>query len=136
MIKSQLRDYIERVIAAKQIDACDVRDLQRNVVADGLVTRLEAEALLALDRSLPSHESWGDALVALMVDFVVWGSRPTGKVTAEDARWLVAALEIGTPTGTALRIAHAVLDEAEQVDEALVSMVLRSRQRTQQGLAA
>ena len=136
MIKVQLRDYIDRVIAAKHIHAEDVRDLQRNVLEDGLTSRVEAEALLALDRSLPKHESWGDALVALMLDFAVWGSRPTGKVTAQDARWLVAILDIGTPTETALRIAQAILDEADEVDEALVSFILRARHRAPQVLAA
>ena len=135
MIKSQLRDYMDRVIEAKQIDADDVRDLQRRVLEDGLASRAEAEALLALDRTVPADESWGTVVTALMVDFVVWGSRPTGKVTADDARWLAAALDIGTPTGTAERIAKAILEEAEQVDEALFALVRRGR-AAQSGLAA
>jgi hypothetical protein len=136
MIKTQLRDYVERVIEAKQIGADDVRDLQRDVLGDGLTSRPEAEALLALDRSLPAHESWGDVLVALMVDFVVWGTRPTGKVTAEEGEWLVAALEVGTPTPTALRIAHAIAEEAEQIDEPLLAFILRGRRRDSRVLAA
>ncbi len=125
MIKAQLRDYIERVVAAKTIDARDVRDLQRDVVADGLTSRLEAEALLALDRSLPSDESWGDALVALMVDFVVWGSRPTGRVPAETAAWLITAFTCGEPTGTALQIARAIVAAAQEVDPDLLLFVHR-----------
>ena len=129
MINAQLRDYIDRVTEAKQIEAEDVRDLRRRVLPDGLATRVEAQALLALDRSLPAHASWGEALTALMVDFVVWGSRPTGRVTAEDASWLAAALDVGTPTETAMQIAYAVVQEAEQVDEALLFFMLRGRQR-------
>ena len=136
MIKAQLRDYMERVIEAKQIGAEDVRELQRNVLDDGLTSRAEAEALLALDRSLPAHESWSDALVALIVDFVVWASRPPGKVTAEQGEWLAAALEVGTPMPTALRIAEAVADEAEQIDEPLLAFILRGRQRGSRILAA
>ena len=136
MIKTQLRDYMERVIEAKQIGADDVRELQRNVLEDGLTSRAEAEALLALDRSLPAHESWREALVALMVDFVVWASRPTGKVTADEGEWLVAALEVGTPMPTAMRIAQAVADEAEQIDEPLLAFILRGRQRGSRTLAA
>ena len=71
MIKAELRDYINRVLEAKQISADDVRDLRCRRLEDGLGSRAEAEALLALDRVLPAHESWGDALTALMVDFVV-----------------------------------------------------------------
>jgi hypothetical protein len=136
MIKSQLRDYMERVIDAKQICAGDVKDLQRNVLRDGLTSRDEAEALLALDHALPADASWSDALVALMVDFVVWGSRPTGKVTADDASWLSAALDVGTPTETAMRIAYAVVEEAEQIDEALLAFILRGRQKAPQTRAA
>jgi hypothetical protein len=136
MITAQLRDYIDRVIAAKQISADDVRELQRRVLENGLASRHEAEALLALDRALPTDESWGDALVALMLDFVVWGSRPTGRITAEDARWLAVALEVDAPSETALRIARAIIDEAEEVDEALISLVLRARRTVPQGLAA
>jgi hypothetical protein len=136
MIKSQLRDYIERVVDAKGICAEDVKDLQRNVLRDGLTSRSEAEALLALDRLLPAHASWSDALLALMVDFLVWGSRPTGQVTAEDASWLTAALDVGTPTDTALRIAYAVVEEAEQIDEGLLAFILRGRQKAPQTRAA
>jgi hypothetical protein len=136
MIKSQLRDYMERVIDAKQICAEDVKDLQRNVLRDGLTSRCEAEALLALDRSLPAHASWSDALLALVVDFLVWGSRPTGRVTADDAGWLCAALDVGTPTDTALRIAYAVVEEAEQIDEALLDFILRGRQKAPHTQAA
>jgi hypothetical protein len=125
MIKSQLRDYLRHVNEAKQISAEDVRDLQRRVLENGLTCKAEAEALLALDRTLPADRTWGDALCALMVDFVVWGSRPTGKITAEDAKWLAAVLEADTPTETAIRIAHLLVDEAEEVDEALMTLVRR-----------
>jgi hypothetical protein len=101
-----------------------------------LTSRCEAEALLALDHALPADASWGDALVALMVDFLVWGSRPTGKVTADDASWLSAALDVGTPTETAMRIAYAVVEEAEQIDEALLAFILRGRQKAPQSRAA
>jgi uncharacterized protein (UPF0335 family) len=129
MIKAQLRDYIERVTQEKQIRAEDVRDLQRDVLPHGLTTRLEAETLLALDRLVPADATWREALTALIVDFVVWGARPTGRVTADDASWLAAALDAGTPTETAMRIAHAVVAEAEQVDEALLSFILRGRRK-------
>jgi hypothetical protein len=136
MIKAELRDYINRVLEAKQISADDVRDLRCRRLEDGLGSRAEAEALLALDRVLPAHESWGDALTALMVDFVVWNSRPTGKVTADDARWLAATLDTDALSDTAMRIAQSILEEADQVDEALATLVLRARQRTPRGLAA
>jgi len=128
MIKAQLREYVEQVIEAKEITAQDVRVLLRDVLADGLTSRHEAETLLALDRSLKADPAWTEAVKALLVDFVVWGSRPTGYVTADDARWLAAALDVGLPTQTGLAVARAIIDEAEQVDEALFTFLLSGRQ--------
>jgi hypothetical protein len=119
MSKAQLRGFIERVTEKGSISANDVKHLSRSVLEDGVSTREEVEALLALDRALDADPSWADALMHMIVDFVVWGSRPTGYVTADDARWLVAVLDAHGPTATAVAIAAAVVAEAHEADEAL-----------------
>ena len=81
MIKSSLSQFVDRVSQNKHIAPDDVKVLLRSVLEDGLISREEAETLLALDRTFDAHESWGDALVTLVVDYVVWGARPTGSVT-------------------------------------------------------
>lgn len=129
MIKSNLREFIEGVVENKRITAVDVRHLQRNVLEDGLASREEAEALLALDRTLDADDSWGDALVSLLVDYVVWGARPTGKVPAQDARWLASVLDVGGPTPNAMQVAYAVIEEAQEIDQALLDFVMRGRQQ-------
>lgn len=136
MINSHLGEFIDRVTDNARITADDVKQLRRTVLENGISSRREAEALLALDRIVEADASWGEALADLMVDFVVWGARPTGYVTAEDARWLSMALDGGGPTETALRIAYAVVEEAQQVDEALLTFILRGRQRVARPLAA
>ena len=136
MIKSSLGQFVERVNYNKHIAADDVKVLLRSVLEDGLISHAEAETLLALDRTYEAHESWAEALVALMVDYVVWGARPTGAVTTENARWLAAALELGGPTETAMRIAYAVVEEAQTTDEALVEFITRGRQSAKKTLAA
>jgi hypothetical protein len=136
MIRSNLSEFVAQVIEAKRITDADVKLLHRQVLDDGLVSRQEAETLLALDRTLDSDSTWGDALVALVVDFVVWGTRPTGSVTAEDARWLAAALDVGGATETAMRIAYEVIEEAQSTDRALLDFILRGRQETHKTLAA
>jgi hypothetical protein len=60
-----------------------------------------------------------------MVDYVVWGSRPTGRVPAETAAWLVTALTCGEPTGTALQLARAIVAEAQEVDPELLLFARR-----------
>jgi hypothetical protein len=137
MIKNDLRDFIENVIDNKHISADDVKQLQRNILEDGIVSRLEAEALLALDRTLDADATWGPALTAFIVEFVVWGQRPTGMVTSDDAMWLATALDVGGPTETAMNIAYAILDESQHVDAALLDFIMRGRQHARlQRLAA
>jgi hypothetical protein len=136
MLKSNLSEFVDRVNDNKHIAADDVKVLLRSVLEDGLISREDAETLLALDRTFASDESWADALVPLMVDHVVWGARPTGAVTTEKARWLAAALELGGPTDTAMRIAYAVVDEAQTTDEALIDFIMRGRQTAKKTLAA
>ncbi len=136
MIRSNLSEFVAQVTKSGRITDADVKLLHRSVLEDGLVSRQEAETLLALDRTMESEASWGDALVALVVDYVVWGARPTGSVTAEDARWLAAALDVGGATETAMRIAYEVIEEAQSIDRALLDFVLRGRLEANKTLAA
>jgi hypothetical protein len=55
-----------------------------------------------------------------MVDFVVWGLRPTGVINAETANWLLTALTIGDPTRTALHILKEIASSAHEVDPVLL----------------
>ena len=113
MITLQLREYVGRLVDAQEITAGDVKDLQRHVLEDGISTREEAEVLVALDRLLPAHESWRDALVTLMVDFVVWGTRPTGKVGGDEARWLAEVFDMSLQADTAAAIMSAIAAETD-----------------------
>jgi hypothetical protein len=129
MIKDNLREFIEQAANSGYIADDDVKRLQREVLAGGLVSRREAEALLDLDRSCEAAESWGPALTRLVVDFVVWSVPPTGVVGNEDALWLATVLEMGGPTKTAMAIAYAILEEAGHVDMALLDFIMRTRQQ-------
>jgi hypothetical protein len=136
MIKSQLRDFIERVVDARLISQDDVRFLVETVLDDGIGSRDEAEALLSIGCALPAPESFHAVVSALVVDFVVWGSRATGVVAKDEAAWLAATLDAEGPNPTGMRIAEAVAAEAEEVDEALVSFILRGRQAARSLAAA
>jgi hypothetical protein len=124
MIRQSLRRFVARVLRAKRITFGDVRLLQREVLTDGLSTRDEAEALIALDHAVPKADpAWAGYLVALVVDFAVWGSRPTGSVDEDTARWLAAWLSCETPSKNLLRIGREVVSEAQDVGAALRSFV-------------
>jgi hypothetical protein len=120
MFTSELRTFIDTVLDNKRIMAEDVKHLKSSILQDGIGSRLEADALLALDRTLDTDPSWAEFLTAVMVDYVVWGSRPTGRVPAEKAAWLVTAFTCGEPTGNGVRIARAIVAEAQEVDPELL----------------
>lgn len=125
MLTKELHTFIDRVLDKDCISADDVKHLKDNVLEQGIGSRREADALLALDRTLAADPSWGEFLTAVMVDYVVWGSRPTGRVCAETAAWLMTALTCGECTGTALQIARAIVAEAEEVDPELLLFARR-----------
>ena len=127
MITSSLRIFTDSTIERGDVSEQDVDILRRDLFADGITSRDEADVLIALDRAIAvKHASWANFLVGQVVAFTVWTSRPTGKIDAETARWLTTSLSCGQgPTPTAIRIAFEVVREAEQADETLVAFVLR-----------
>ena len=136
MIRTSLRVFVDRVLQNGRLSADDVHQLQAVILSDGVTTREEADVLIALDRAVAETDaSWVVFLVASVVDFVVWTSRPTGYVGHDDAAWLIASLSCGKgPIRNAKRIVFQVIREAEQVDEALLAFALRgSRTHEAQG---
>lgn len=126
MIGHQLREFVDRVMDKGAIDDEDVKMLQRGILDDGVMTREVVDVLVALDRAVSTRcEEFADYLVALIVDHVVWESRPTGLVDRETAQWLVTTLSVGEgPTPTARRIAFEIVREAERCDELLLGFTL------------
>jgi hypothetical protein len=116
MIRVSLRDFDGKVRLRNRITYGDVQRLKRDVLPEGIESREEAELLLDLDRGIDRIDgSWTSWLVAMFVDFVVWGERPTGVVTDDTAEWLASALAVPEmrPTKTGRLIARAVNEEAE-----------------------
>ncbi len=123
MNHSSLQNFAERVLAKGRIGKRDVQDLQRDVLADGLMSRAEAEILIALDRKAATvHASWSACFIATLTDFVVWGSRPTGTIDAETAAWLAAALTAEGRSPRTNRLITELVKEAQDVDEALLAL--------------
>ncbi len=127
MIGHELREFVDRVMDCHVIDDEDVKLLQRDILVDGMVTRDVVDILIALDRAVPQiADSFGDYLVAVVVNFAVWECRPTGVIDRDKAHWLVTTLSAGGgPTATARKIAFELVREAERCDEALLGFALR-----------
>lgn len=127
MIGHKLREFVDRVMDHHEIDAADVAILQNDVFADEVVTRDAVDVLVALERAVPKAcPAFGDYLVATIVDFAVWESRPTGVIDRDKAHWLMTSLGAGEgPTATARRIAFEIVREAERCDEALIGFAMQ-----------
>ena len=136
MINHSLQLFCNRIVAAARLTAEDVRTLARDILPDGLTSRDDADMLIALDRAVPvSDASYADAVSAAVVNFAVWGERPTGYVDAEIARWLVGSLRSDAgPTALAARIAMDVIREAETSHDILVAFALFANARTGRSL--
>ena len=125
MIKSSLQAFADHVLDTRIITADDVARLRRDILEDGVQTREEVDVLVALDRVATADAAWAEFLLAEVVGFAVWTSRPTGLVDHDTARWLVTTLSCGHgPTRNAARIAFEVVREAQRVDEMLLTFVL------------
>lgn len=137
MIRHELREFVDRVMDRRAIDDEDVKMLQREIFADCVMSRDVIDVLVALDRAVPeSSASFAAYLVALVVDFAVWESRPTGLIDREKAHWLVTTLSAGEgPTRTAQRIAFEIVREAERCDELLLAFAMRKGVIKAHGLA-
>lgn len=132
MINHSLQLFCNRIVAAGRITADDVRSLGREVLSEGIVGRDEADMLIALDRAVPRADAaFGDFLTASIVDFAVWGERPTGCIDPEIAHWLVGSLRNGIgPTPLAARIAREVVREAQASPETLIAFALAANSKS------
>ena len=125
MVKSSLQTFINKVQAAGRISFGDVHRLQRGILPDGISAREEAELLLTLAQTVGrADRAFGDWFVAMMVDFVVWGLRPTGAVDAETAAWLTPFLVGQRTTKTMRLLARELAAEADHGFTALPSPAL------------
>ena len=86
MINSSLHAFANDAQKAGRISFGDVKRLQRDILPDGISSREEAELLLTLEQTVGlADRAFADWLVATMVDFVVWGTRPTGTIDTDTA---------------------------------------------------
>jgi hypothetical protein len=126
-MSASLRAFVSKALERDRISFGDLRRLQRTVLPHGLLTREQAEVLIALEQTIArTDKAWAGYLVAALTDFVVWRSSSPGRVEPETAAWLVASLSCGRPTRTTGMIARAIVREARHCEEPLLGFALSS----------
>src|SRR4051794_11341220 len=98
-MNASLRDFVTRALAHTRIRFGDLRRLQRDILPARLITREQAEVLIALDKLVDKADrAWRAYLIAAVRDFAIWGLPPAGRIDRNKAEWLIAALSSGGPT--------------------------------------
>ncbi|MEX0589979.1 MAG: hypothetical protein WD207_02715, partial [Xanthobacteraceae bacterium] len=98
---SKPQSFALAFVQGRNINAADVIALLREVYADGIATRDEAEELIAFDHSLASATpGWRDFFAATVADHVLQRQEPAGFVDKGKAEWLVGALAHGRRIAT------------------------------------
>ena len=92
-----------------------VTSFHRHLFVDCSLDQHEATSLFDLERAaLTQSDAWTAFFVQAVTDYVVWGARPTGRLSEEQAQWLIARVdETRTPASFAILV--NVLDETTQV---------------------
>lgn len=134
MITVSLQHFCNHTQSAGAITEADVRRLVRHVLPDGIATREEADMLIALERAVPQiAPAFGDFLIHAVVDFAVWGERPTGRIDRDTAAWLAGSLAGRTgPTAVGARIAVEIVREAHASAESLTVFALEANRWARQ----
>lgn len=108
--------------ARSYVTAEDVRNLRREMFPDGVISRAEAERLIALaERSPDGDPEWREFYVEALTAHLVDQARPEGYVSPEDADWLVSGVRRDGRVETAMEL-EAVVHILERAKEAPASL--------------
>ncbi len=98
-----------------EIKSDQIALLNRRLLSGGAILREEADAMFDLDGGkFKKNADWTQCLVDIVTEHVVWQSRPTGILNAEQAEWLLAQFDKGASI-SALATLVNILAEADRV---------------------
>jgi hypothetical protein len=130
MTMISVQQFCNHAVSAGAISDEDLLVLKREVLPEGFMSREDADLLIALERAVIGSDAFADFLVASVVDFAVWGTRPTGYIDRDVAVWLAASLSgRDGPSAVGARIAMEVVREAQGSAEPLMVFALEANRR-------
>jgi hypothetical protein len=110
-----------------RITTDDVRLLRSEVFRDGVVTRAEAESLMALHSTCTDRCSdWQHFFVEALTDYLVHQEKPSGYISDDKAAWLARSISrdgmVDTPVEMELLI--AILEKAKSSPPSLMAYAI------------
>ena len=118
---------VAEIRARGSIERADVIELRRSTREGGRITADEAQILFALDAGCPVQDpAWPGWFIETLADFIVDGASPAGRLTSDNADWLIARISRNGRIGsrTAMELVLGVLDSASWVPPRLVRFAL------------
>ncbi|MXP28076.1 hypothetical protein GRI58_04470 [Porphyrobacter algicida] len=128
----QFTELAQRIAASRAIAPDDLMALRREGWGDGRITRGEAEALFAINRSLGGADAqWVDFFTEALREFVLNGSEPRGMCDEQEASWLIDQIDADgrLETMAELELAVSVLEKSRNVPDSLKHYVLEQVER-------
>lgn len=123
---------IEEIERRGNINDADVLKLRAAFYGDGAIAREEAEALIGLNDAVRVKDaSWADFFVEAVSDYLVNDAEPKGYIVAENAEWLIEAIDRDgkVDSRTELELLVTVLDKARWSPTSLVHYALEQVKR-------
>jgi hypothetical protein len=111
----------------RNIDSADVIALLREVYADGIGTRDEADELIAFDHTLgETTQDWQEFFATTIADHLLQRCEPTAIVDDKKAEWLISGLSRGRRVATASGFAAVLrlLEAAPQSPSSLAAYAI------------
>ncbi|MEM1377210.1 MAG: hypothetical protein AAGG69_07460 [Pseudomonadota bacterium] len=116
------------LVARNKVNAEDVLRLRREVYADGLANRTEAEAIFAIDRTCMDRcPEWDVFFTEVITDYLVDFEAPRGYVSEENAQWLIRSISADgvVDSRTELELLIRILERAKHSPASVSAFALR-----------
>jgi hypothetical protein len=124
----QFTRLAEQVAADGMVSSEELLTLRQLGWGDGKIYHGEAEAIIALNQAIESPtKEWVDFFVEAISEFVLNGTKPRGLCDAEEARWLINALERDGKIDSMaeLELLVSVVEKSQNVPDVLKQFALR-----------
>jgi hypothetical protein len=117
---SNLQALADAVGADRVVSAAEALELRKAIFPDGIVSREEAEALIALEaRVANTDEAWVAAFVEGIVDHVLGAGQFNGHVEPDVADWLIGRFGDDGARETELEVVLKLMERSESAPESL-----------------
>jgi hypothetical protein len=121
-------EIIRSILEANKIETGEALALRRWFYGDGVVHVDEAEAMFQANAALAGRDpEFNRLFIEILTDFVVYQQLPTGRVSAEQAGWLMD--QMGGPDGQVETVSEIellvnIMEEANEIPANLAAFAL------------